>query len=136
MPEAWNINDGYKEEKRNKEDQECQQESSLIWDNKPKWMKIDMNVIRPIGDFLAVIRWFDYNICQADVIHTEYANPLAIRKVVSFDRHNLHDDITLRSFDVGVDVHNFFPLSFNEVKEIMNKKKAPPPLKRRRSSSV
>ena len=46
---------------------------------------------------------------------------------------NLPDDITSRSFDVGVDVHNFFPLSFDEVEQIINQKKARPPLKKRRS---
>lgn len=36
---------------------------------------------------------------------------------------DLTDDITSLSFDVGVDVHNFYPISYNEVKEIMAKKK-------------
>ena len=34
----------------------------------------------------------------------------------------LPDDPTSRSFDVGVDCHNYFPLSFEEVEAIMNKK--------------
>ncbi|MFA8451198.1 MAG: metallophosphoesterase family protein [Bacteroidales bacterium] len=34
----------------------------------------------------------------------------------------LPDDIHSLSFDVGVDAHNYYPLSYQEVKEIMNKK--------------
>lgn len=37
--------------------------------------------------------------------------------------HNsLPDDPNARSFDVGVDCHNFYPLSYDQVKEIMSKK--------------
>lgn len=35
---------------------------------------------------------------------------------------NLPDDPNSRSIDVGVDCHNFTPLSFDQVKEIMDKK--------------
>jgi calcineurin-like phosphoesterase family protein len=35
---------------------------------------------------------------------------------------SLADDIHSRSFDVGVDCHDFYPLSYAEVKEIMKKK--------------
>ena len=35
---------------------------------------------------------------------------------------DLPDDETSRSFDVGVDCHNFYPLSYEEVKAIMSKK--------------
>jgi calcineurin-like phosphoesterase family protein len=35
---------------------------------------------------------------------------------------SLEDDINSRSFDVGVDCHNFYPISYQEVKEIMAKK--------------
>ncbi|MEA1848862.1 metallophosphoesterase family protein [Chryseobacterium sp. MHB01] len=39
----------------------------------------------------------------------------------------LPDDEMTLSFDVGVDCHNFYPVSYEEVKEIMNKKKWTPP---------
>ena len=35
---------------------------------------------------------------------------------------SLPDDPYSRSFDIGVDCHNFYPLSFDEVKAIMDKK--------------
>lgn len=35
----------------------------------------------------------------------------------------LPDDETSLSFDVGVDCHNFYPISYDEVKEIMSTKK-------------
>ncbi len=40
---------------------------------------------------------------------------------------DLPDDETALAFDVGVDVHNFYPLSYQDVKEIMAKKKWTPP---------
>lgn len=40
---------------------------------------------------------------------------------------SLPDDPTSRSFDVGVDCHDFYPLSYNEVKSIMNQKNWTPP---------
>lgn len=43
----------------------------------------------------------------------------------------LEDDINSLSFDIGVDCHNFYPLSYQEVKEIMKKKKWKPPFKKR-----
>ena len=43
----------------------------------------------------------------------------------------LPDDETSLSFDVGVDCHNFYPISYNEVKEIMSKKKWTPPFEPR-----
>ena len=36
---------------------------------------------------------------------------------------NLPDDETQRQFDVGVDCHDFYPISLQEVQEIMNRKK-------------
>ncbi|MFN3852492.1 MAG: metallophosphoesterase [Spirosomataceae bacterium] len=39
----------------------------------------------------------------------------------------LPDDPNLLSFDVGVDCHNYYPISWEEVKEIMNKKTWTPP---------
>jgi calcineurin-like phosphoesterase family protein len=36
---------------------------------------------------------------------------------------HLPDDETSRSFDVGVDCHDFYPLSYEEVKAIMQRKK-------------
>lgn len=39
----------------------------------------------------------------------------------------LPDDETALSFDVGVDCHNFYPISYEEVKEIMKRKKWTPP---------
>ncbi len=36
---------------------------------------------------------------------------------------HLKDDETMQSFDVGVDCHDFYPLSYEEVKAIMAKKK-------------
>lgn len=40
---------------------------------------------------------------------------------------SLSDDSQARAFDIGVDCHDFYPLSYSEVKAIMNKKdwKAP-----------
>ncbi len=43
----------------------------------------------------------------------------------------LPDDPKSRSFDIGVDCHDFYPLSYAEVKEIMNKKSWTPPFKGR-----
>lgn len=40
---------------------------------------------------------------------------------------SLRDDDTSRSFDVGVDNHNFYPLSYDEVKKIIMQKKWTPP---------
>jgi calcineurin-like phosphoesterase family protein len=40
---------------------------------------------------------------------------------------NLPDDETSLSFDVGVDCHNFYPLSYNDVKSLMAQKKWTPP---------
>lgn len=40
---------------------------------------------------------------------------------------NLHDDTTMNSFDIGVDCHNFYPLSYDEVKAIMKTKNWTPP---------
>lgn len=39
----------------------------------------------------------------------------------------LPDDNTKLSFDIGVDCHNFYPLSYDEVKAIMKTKKWNPP---------
>ncbi|MCY1482384.1 hypothetical protein D3C87_71500 [compost metagenome] len=39
----------------------------------------------------------------------------------------LPDDNTSLSFDVGVDCHNFYPISYQEVKGIMSKKNWTPP---------
>jgi hypothetical protein len=39
----------------------------------------------------------------------------------------LSDDEMALSFDVGVDCHNFYPISYEEVKEIMKQKKWTPP---------
>ena len=44
---------------------------------------------------------------------------------------NLPDDPTSRSFDVGVDCHDFYPLSYEEVKHIMLQKNWTPPFKDR-----
>jgi calcineurin-like phosphoesterase family protein len=41
--------------------------------------------------------------------------------------NNLPDKEDSLSFDIGVDCHNFYPLSYNEVKSIMSKKKWRPP---------
>lgn len=38
----------------------------------------------------------------------------------------LPDDLNSLSFDVGVDCHNFYPISMDQVKEIMSKKKFKP----------
>ncbi len=38
----------------------------------------------------------------------------------------LPDDPNAKSFDVGVDCHNYFPISIGEVSEIMNRKKFKP----------
>ncbi len=40
---------------------------------------------------------------------------------------SLPDDPNARAFDVGVDCHDFYPLSYQEVKEIMNRKDWKPP---------
>jgi calcineurin-like phosphoesterase family protein len=40
----------------------------------------------------------------------------------------LSEDLTSRSIDVGVDVHNLFPISYEEVKAIMAKKQWVSPL--------
>ena len=40
---------------------------------------------------------------------------------------HLFDDPTSRSFDVGVDCHNYAPLSYEEVKSIILKKDWTPP---------
>lgn len=40
----------------------------------------------------------------------------------------LADDSTSRSIDIGVDCHNFYPLSYEEVKEIILKKNWKPPV--------
>lgn len=39
----------------------------------------------------------------------------------------LSDDENALSIDIGVDCHNFYPISYEEVKEIMKKKKWTPP---------
>jgi calcineurin-like phosphoesterase family protein len=44
---------------------------------------------------------------------------------------DLPDDETSLSFDVGVDSHNFYPLSYQDVKNIMSKKKWSPPFEPR-----
>lgn len=44
---------------------------------------------------------------------------------------SLPDDPTMRSFDIGVDCHNFYPLSYEEVKAIMMKKNWTPPFEKR-----
>lgn len=41
---------------------------------------------------------------------------------------NLPDKETSLSFDVGVDCHDFYPISYNEVKVIMSKKKCISPI--------
>ena len=43
---------------------------------------------------------------------------------------NLPDKEDLLAFDIGVDCHNFSPLSYNEVKAIMKKKDWKPPFKK------
>ncbi|MGB1241923.1 MAG: metallophosphoesterase [Chitinophagales bacterium] len=45
----------------------------------------------------------------------------------------LPDDPTMRSFDIGVDCHDFYPLSYEEVKAIMKTKTWTPPFKKRNS---
>ncbi len=35
---------------------------------------------------------------------------------------SLEDDVNSRSFDVGVDCHNFEPINYDQIKEIMNQK--------------
>jgi calcineurin-like phosphoesterase family protein len=45
---------------------------------------------------------------------------------------NLEDDPNMRSFDIGVDCHDFYPLSYQEVKDIMNTKTWEPPFKDRK----
>ncbi|MFD2915278.1 metallophosphoesterase family protein [Psychroserpens luteus] len=42
---------------------------------------------------------------------------------------SLKDDPTMNSFDVGVDCHDFYPLTYDEVKDIMSKKIWEPPFK-------
>ena len=42
----------------------------------------------------------------------------------------LADDPTSLSFDIGVDCHNFYPLSYEEVKAIMKTKKWKPPFEK------
>ena len=42
----------------------------------------------------------------------------------------LPDDINSLSFDVGVDCHNFYPISYQEVKQIMSKKTWNPPFQK------
>ncbi|MCC6372179.1 MAG: metallophosphoesterase family protein [Bacteroidia bacterium] len=44
---------------------------------------------------------------------------------------DLPDDEGALSFDVGVDCHNFYPLSYEEVKQIMSQKKWLPPFEPR-----
>ena len=44
---------------------------------------------------------------------------------------DLPDDETMLSFDIGVDCHNFYPLSYQEVKNIMANKKWKPPFETR-----
>ncbi len=43
----------------------------------------------------------------------------------------LSDDKNALSFDIGVDCHDFYPLSYEEVKEIMKKKTWTPPFENR-----
>jgi len=45
---------------------------------------------------------------------------------------DLPDDGTSLSFDIGVDCHNFYPLSYQEVKAIMAKKHWTPPFEARK----
>ena len=45
---------------------------------------------------------------------------------------NLPDKKDRLAFDVGVDCHNFYPLSYEEVKAIMNKKEWTPPFEDRK----
>lgn len=44
----------------------------------------------------------------------------------------LKDDPTMRAFDVGVDCHNYYPISYEEVKGIMGKKTWEPPFAKKR----
>lgn len=44
---------------------------------------------------------------------------------------DLPDDITSLSFDIGVDNHNFYPLSYDDVKAIMSRKQWTPPFEAR-----
>lgn len=46
---------------------------------------------------------------------------------------SLEDIATTRSFDVGVDCHNFYPLSYEEVKALMEQKDWVPPFQKERS---
>ncbi len=46
----------------------------------------------------------------------------------------LPDDPKARSFDIGVDCHNFYPLSYDEVKAIMQQKDWTPPFADREAS--
>ncbi len=45
---------------------------------------------------------------------------------------SLPDDPTARSFDIGVDCHEYYPLSYNEVKQIMQQKAWSPPFQSKR----
>lgn len=45
---------------------------------------------------------------------------------------SLKDDPSSLSFDVGVDCHDFYPLSYQEVKEIMKQKTWTPPFEERK----
>lgn len=45
---------------------------------------------------------------------------------------SLQDDETMNAFDVGVDCHDFYPLSYAEVKAIMKLKKWEPPFEKRK----
>ncbi len=42
----------------------------------------------------------------------------------------LQDDPNSLSFDIGVDCHNFYPLSYDEVKAIMKTKSWKPPFEK------
>lgn len=44
---------------------------------------------------------------------------------------SLADDPSSRSFDIGVDCHDFYPLSYEEVKSIIQKKNWKPPYEKR-----
>ena len=47
---------------------------------------------------------------------------------------SLEDDPNALSFDIGVDCHDFYPLSYEEVKAIMSTKNWEPPFKKDRKN--
>jgi calcineurin-like phosphoesterase family protein len=84
-----------------------------------EWIKDYFELIIPDNDFhqgrqLVVLMHYPMRVWQASHYGAYH--------LYGHTHGSLRDDITSLSFDVGVDCHQFTPISYNEVKNIMNRK--------------